>query len=116
MVKPTLFYGFKCWPIKIMQVHRLMVTNMRMSRWICAYVRLDRIRNEVIREKAGMSPIQSKVRNVRRRWFGIRNDLPGYKKGRRIPKENGNENTYVFLACYCYPIIIFNECFYCYCF
>jgi len=30
VVKPTLLYGLKCWPIRKTQVHKLMVAEMRM--------------------------------------------------------------------------------------
>ena len=37
---------------------------------MCGYRRLDRIRNEVIREKAGVAPIEDKMRETSLRWFG----------------------------------------------
>ena len=38
---------------------------MRMIRWMCSFTRLDRIRNEIIREKARVAPIEDKMRDVR---------------------------------------------------
>lgn len=70
IVRPTLLYGSECWPIKKHQVQRLMMAEMRMIRWMCGYTRLDRIRNEVIREKVGVAPIEDKMREARLRWFG----------------------------------------------
>jgi len=43
---------------------------MRMIRWICGHTRLDKIRNEVITGKIGVASIESKMREVRLRWFG----------------------------------------------
>ena len=43
---------------------------MRMIRWMCRFTRLDRIRNEVIREKVGIDPIEEKLRETRLTWFG----------------------------------------------
>ena len=47
-----------------------MVTEMRMIRWMCGYTRLDRIRNEVIREKVGVAPLENKMREARLKQFG----------------------------------------------
>jgi len=37
---------------------------------MCGFTRLDRIRNEVIRELARVAPIEDKMRETRLRWFG----------------------------------------------
>ena len=37
---------------------------------MCGYMRLDRIRNEVAREKIGAAPAKDKMRETRLRWFG----------------------------------------------
>ncbi|XP_070029931.1 uncharacterized protein [Nicotiana sylvestris] len=46
------------------------VADMRMLRWMCGYTRLDRIRNEVIRDKVVVTPIEDKMREEPLRWFG----------------------------------------------
>jgi hypothetical protein len=43
---------------------------MRMLRWICGHTRKDRIRNDDIRDKLGVVPIQEKLVQHRLRWFG----------------------------------------------
>jgi len=40
-----------------------------MIRWMCVYTKLDRIRNEVIREKAVVALIEEKLRETIFRWF-----------------------------------------------
>ena len=42
---------------------------MRMLRWMCSHIRKDKIRNEVIRNKVRVVPIEEKMRETRLRWF-----------------------------------------------
>jgi len=44
-----------------------MVMEMRMIRWMCEFTRLDRIKNEVIRKKVAVGPIEEKLRETRLR-------------------------------------------------
>jgi hypothetical protein len=46
------------------------VAEMRMLRWICDHTRKDRIRNDDIRDKVRVAPIQEKLVQHRLRWFG----------------------------------------------
>ena len=43
---------------------------MRMLRWMCRYILMDRIRNQEFREKLGIAPKSGKMRENRLRWFG----------------------------------------------
>jgi len=70
VIRPALTYGVECWPIKKAQVQRMMVTETRMIHWMCGNTRMDKIRNEVIRGKVGVAPIEHKMRYTRLRWFG----------------------------------------------
>jgi len=65
-----MMYGSECWALKKTQIQRLLVAEMRMIRWICGYTRLDKIRNEVIRDIVKVAPIEDKMRESRLRWFG----------------------------------------------
>jgi len=69
VVRPILLYGVECWPIKRSQVQRMRVVEMGMIRWMCGHTRLDKIKNEVIRGKIGVAPIEGKIREARLRWF-----------------------------------------------
>ena len=40
-----------------------------MLRWMCSHIRKDKIRNEVIRNKVRVVPIEEKMRETRLRWF-----------------------------------------------
>nr|CAB3475315.1 unnamed protein product [Digitaria exilis] len=69
-VRPAMLYGAECWPTKRRHVQQLSVAEMRMLRWSCGYTRRDRVRNEDIREKVGVAPIEEKLTQHRLRWFG----------------------------------------------
>ena len=47
-----------------------MVAKIKLIRWMYGYIRLDRIRNVVIREWVGVVPLEEKLRETRLRWFG----------------------------------------------
>ncbi|XP_019258913.1 PREDICTED: uncharacterized protein LOC109237106 [Nicotiana attenuata] len=65
VVRPTILYGAECWPVKIAHVQKMKVAEMRMLRWMCGHTRLDKIRNEVIRDKVGVASIEDKMRAKR---------------------------------------------------
>ncbi|XP_075080593.1 uncharacterized protein LOC142166076 [Nicotiana tabacum] len=70
VVRPAMLYGAECWPVKNSHIQRLKVAVMRMLRWMCGHTRLDKIRNEDIRRKMGVAPVDDKMREARLRWFG----------------------------------------------
>ena len=43
---------------------------MRMLRWICGHTRMDRVRNDDIRDRLGVAPIEEKLIQYRLRCFG----------------------------------------------
>uniref|UniRef100_A0A1U7W568 Uncharacterized protein LOC104225110 n=1 Tax=Nicotiana sylvestris TaxID=4096 RepID=A0A1U7W568_NICSY len=70
VVRPTMLYGAECWPVKKSHVQHMKVADMRMLRWMCGHTRLNRIRNEVIWDKVGVAPVETKMRGAKLRWFG----------------------------------------------
>ena len=64
-----MLYGAECWPTKIRYV-QLSVAEMRMLRWIYSHTRMDRVRNDDIRDRLGVVPIEEKLVRHRLRWFG----------------------------------------------
>ncbi|PUZ75050.1 hypothetical protein GQ55_1G117000 [Panicum hallii var. hallii] len=44
--------------------------EMRMLCWFCGHTRRDRVRNEEIRDRVGVAPIEEKLIQHRLRWFG----------------------------------------------
>ena len=102
IAKPILLYGRECWPIKNSQVQKMKVAEMRMLHWICHHLRLDRIKNVVIRNKTGVASIEDKMKETKLRWFGriMRNSidtsvktherivLPSCRRGQESPGKN----------------------------
>ena len=70
IVRPALLYGTECWAMKESDKRRLNTTEMRMLRAILGVTRLDRIRNEEIRRRLNVMPIEALLRQGRLRWYG----------------------------------------------
>ena len=64
-----MLYGAEYLPTKRRHVQQLSVAEMCMLRWICGHTRRDRVRNNDIREKLGVTPIEKKLIQHRLRWF-----------------------------------------------
>jgi len=69
-IRPAMLYSAGYWPTKRRYVQQLSVAEMRMLRWFCGHTRRDRVRNEAIRERVGVAPIEEKLTQHRLRWFG----------------------------------------------
>lgn len=61
------FWMWECWSVKNSYIQKLKVTEMRMLRWICRLTRIEKVRNEIIREKVGVASVEDKMRKVRLR-------------------------------------------------
>ena len=69
-IRPAMLYGAECWATKRQHVRKISVAEMRMLRWSCGHTRRDRIRNDDIRDRLGVAPIEEKIVQHRLRWFG----------------------------------------------
>ena len=99
-IRPAILYGAECWPTKRRHVQHISVTEMRMLCWICGYTRRGRVRNDDIRDRLRVAPIEEKFVQHRLRWFehvqrrppetpvrsGIPSQNSNMKKGRGRPK------------------------------
>jgi hypothetical protein len=70
VIQPTMLYGVECWPTKRQHVQQLSPAKMHMLRWICGNTRNDRVRNNDIRERPGVAPVEEKLMQHRFEWFG----------------------------------------------
>ena len=101
VVRQALLYGAEYWPIKRSHIKRMRVAEMRVIHWMCDHTILDKIRNEVIRGKIGVTSTEDKIIETRLCWFGHikrRNTdaplrrcekivCPNYKSSRGKPKS-----------------------------
>jgi hypothetical protein len=57
---------------KIIHINALLYPSieMRMLHWICGHTRRDRVRNDDIRDRLGVAPIEEKLVQHQLRWFG----------------------------------------------
>lgn len=71
---------------------------------MCSHTRFDKIRNEMIRDKVYMAPIEDKMRENRLKWFGhvkrsidvpVKScetiNLSKFRRGKGQPKKRWNE-------------------------
>ncbi|XP_070013241.1 uncharacterized protein [Nicotiana sylvestris] len=105
VVRPAMLYGAECWAVKNSHTQKLKVEEIKMLKWMCGHTRMNKIRNEDIREKVGVDPIDDKMREARLRLFGHiqrrsldapvrrceRLDLVGTMIGRGRPKKYWEE-------------------------
>ena len=71
-----MLYGAECWSTKRRHVQQLSIAEMRMLRWFCGHTKRERIRNEVIRVRVGVAPIEEKLTQHQLKWFGYIQRMP----------------------------------------
>jgi hypothetical protein len=77
-----MLYETEYWPTKRRHVQQLSVAEIRMLRWICVHTRRDRVRNDDIRERLGVTPVEKKIVQHRLRWFGhMQSGMMTYVRG-----------------------------------
>ena len=88
-------------------LQQLSVAEIRMLRWFCGHTRRDRVRNEAIRDRVGVAPIEEKSTQHRLRWFGhvqrrpseapvrsgVLERVDNVKRGRSRPKLTWHESV-----------------------
>ncbi|VDP26174.1 unnamed protein product [Heligmosomoides polygyrus] len=70
IVRPVAMYGAECWSATREVETRLSAMETKMLRWTAGVTRMDRIRNDAIRQKFGVAPIADKMCEARLRWYG----------------------------------------------
>jgi len=104
-IRPAILYGADCWSTKRWHVQQPSVAEMWMLQWCCGHTRRDRVRNEVIRDRVRVAPIEEKLTQHWLRWFGhvqrrplvapvhsgLLKRVDNVKKGRWRPKLTWDE-------------------------
>jgi hypothetical protein len=89
-----MLYGAECWPTKRRHVQQLSVAEMRMLHWYYGHTRRDRVRNDDIRDRVGVAPIEEKLIQHRLRWFGhVQRRPPEVPVHTRVLKRADNVNS-----------------------
>nr|XP_027234764.1 uncharacterized protein LOC113826085 [Penaeus vannamei] len=57
VIQPEKLFGMETVPLSTRNTKRLEVAEMKMCRWACGHTLKDHVRNEVIREKLGITHI-----------------------------------------------------------
>lgn len=71
MIIPVLMYGSECWTMRKADEQRILVAEMCWLRKILGISRLQHLRNEEIRRRAGMEvTLIDRIKDRRLRWFG----------------------------------------------
>ena len=71
VIVPTVMYGSESWGMKETERQKLNVFEMKCLRSMAGVSRLDRVRNEVVRERTGVeSELAARVDKSVLRWFG----------------------------------------------
>ena len=70
IVRPVIMYGSETWALRKSEQNWQKRTEMRMSRWMIGIKRIQKIRNEEIRARAGVANISEKIRETIWRWLG----------------------------------------------
>jgi hypothetical protein len=87
-------------------VQQLSVAEMRVLHWICGHTKRDRVRNEDIKDRVGVAPIEEKLVQHRLRWFdhvhrrppeapvrsGVLDRVDSVRRGRGRPKLTWDES------------------------
>ena len=70
ILTPILTYGAECWTTTTVTRSRIQAAEMKPLRTMIGKSRRDRIRNEHIRERIGVSSIRNKIEKTQLRWLG----------------------------------------------
>jgi hypothetical protein len=61
MAVPVLLHGSKTWTLRKRDWNRIQAAEMKYLRTVKGYTRLDKIKNEYIRNELGISPLSEKI-------------------------------------------------------
>ena len=87
MVVPTLLYGCETWTIQKLHVSRLQVAEMRYLRRVEGVTKLDKVRNEDIRQRLNQEAVVEVARKKQRAWKEKLDGMEGERLVRHVYSE-----------------------------
>ena len=69
IVRPAMLYGMETVAMTKRQERKMEVAEMKMLRFSLGVTRVNRLRNEEIRERLGVTKLEAKLREARLRWM-----------------------------------------------
>ena len=85
VIVPTALYGAKAWGMRSAERRKVTVFEMKCLRSLVGVSRMDRVRNEEVRRRAGIGRELARRADQRvLRWFGNVERLDAYRMTRRV--------------------------------
>ena len=85
VVVPTVMYGSEAWGLRVKERRKLDVMEMRCLRSMCGVTRMDRLRNEVVRERVGVDEkLSERVDRKVLKWYGHVERMSGERLTKRV--------------------------------
>ena len=85
VIVPTALYGAEAWGMRSAERRKLNVLEMKCLRSLVGVSRMDRVRNEEVRRRAGMErELASRADQRVLRWFGHVERMDEYRMARRM--------------------------------
>ena len=85
IVVPTVMYGSESWGMKVEERGKLDVAEMKCLRSMCGVTRMDRVRNEVVRERVGVpEKLSGRVDRKVLKWFGHVEQMGSERMTKRV--------------------------------
>ena len=71
IVQPAMLYGMEAVAMTKSQERKMEVAEMKMLRFPLGVTRVNRLRNEEIRERLGVTELEANLREARLRWMSM---------------------------------------------
>ena len=85
VIVPTALYGAEAWSMRSAERRKVNVLEMKCWRNLVGVSRMDRVRNEEVRRRAGIErELASRANQRVLRWFGHVEKMDEYRMARRV--------------------------------
>ena len=85
VIVPTALYGAEAWGMRSAERRKVNVLEMKCLRSLVGVLRMDRVKNEAVRRRAGIErELTSRADQRVLRWFGHVEKMDEYRMARRV--------------------------------